>query len=73
MNRFCSVLLYLSFRIQILEIENKRFASKKQTDIANGDQGESLLAEINSLKKDVQSSERLVKQAEVKIYIYIYV
>jgi hypothetical protein len=57
----------LKKRNQLLEIENKKLTSKRMNDAASGDRSEAYLQEINQLKKDVQTAEKIVKQSELDV------
>ena len=69
--------VYCCFRIQILEIENKRSGTKKISDAEannNAEALESLTQELVVMRKDILTAERIAKQAEVirinkKIYM----
>jgi hypothetical protein len=53
-------------RVQLLEAENKRVSNRKASDVGqSGDTLESLQDEIATLKKDMQTAERIAKQADV--------
>ena len=57
-------------RIQLLEVETKRSSTKKVSEAdANqaADSVETLAQEILSLRKDVQTAERIAKQSEVPL------
>jgi hypothetical protein len=54
-------------KIQQLEIENKKINTKKGTENINEDVTENLIQEVTSLKKDLQTAERLSKQSEANI------
>jgi len=57
----------LKKRNQLLEIENKKLSTKRANDAASGDRSEAMLQEINQLKKDVQTAEKIVKQSEAEV------
>ena len=60
------------FRIQILEIENKRSGTKKISDAEannNAEALESLTQELSVMRKDILTAERIAKQAEVIRFI----
>ena len=57
-------------RIQLLEVETKRSGNRRGSDAEAGqgaDTLDSLTQEIISLKKDIQTAERIAKQSEVRI------
>ena len=61
------------FRIQLLEVETKRSGNRRGSDAEAGqgaDTLDSLTQEIISLKKDIQTAERIAKQSEVGIKNY---
>ena len=72
---FLFLLFLLSvFRIQLLEVETKRSGNRRGSDAEAGqgaDTLDSLTQEIISLKKDIQTAERIAKQSEVEIENYI--
>ena len=63
-------------RIQLLEVETKRSSTKKVSEAdANqaADSVETLAQEVLSLKKDVQTAERIAKQSEVPLQLFFSV
>ena len=60
--------VYCRYRIQLLEIENKRNGTKKFSDAEannNAEALESLTQELTVMRKDILTAERIAKQAEV--------
>ena len=56
-------------RIQLLEVETKRSSTKKVSEADTNqaaDSVEALTQEVLSLKKDVQTAERIAKQSDRK-------
>lgn len=63
-------------RIQLLEVETKRSSTKKVSEADTNqaaDSVEALTQEVLSLKKDVQTAERIAKQSEVPLQLFFSV
>ena len=63
-------------RIQLLEVETKRSSTKKVSEADTNqaaDSVEALTQEVLSLKKDVQTAERIAKQSEVPQRVFFSV
>ena len=61
-----------SHRVQQLEIELKRFTSKKNHEVAPPNSMDAMAQEITGLKKDLETAERIAKNSEVSSdYAYL--